>query len=114
MTSYDISRRRGDTKVIGFKLYADKAAGIPLNLTGYSFKLTVDPEQAPTTSANNLFSLTGIVDDPASGYVKFAPSVNDVNVEPGTYFYDIEITDPEGKTNTPILAKIKFSQDITK
>ena len=113
-TDYDLFRRRGDTKPFAFKFWADKKAGVLLNLTGYSFILTVDPESAPETSANNVFSLAGVVDDAASGIVEFEPVYADVDVAPGTYYYDIQVTDPDGKTDTPVLAKVKFGQDITK
>lgn len=63
-----ITRKRGDT-------YADeitvksKATGLPINITGYTFTMTLDPLKDPLTATNNLYSLVGtIIDAPAGGW----------------------------------------------
>lgn len=109
-----IERRRGDTKIIKFKLWADKASQIPLDITGFTFKLTVDPEKAPEDSSNNLFTLVGVIIDPLQGTVKFEPTEEQMDIAPATYYYDLEVTDAAGKIDTAKLDKFKIKQDITK
>lgn len=108
-----ITRKRGDT-------YADeitvksKATGLPINITGYTFKLTVDPKKDPLTADNNLFSITGTILNPIAGTVEFAPSEPQSDQVPGTYYYDIEMIDGAGRVRTIELDKYVFTQDITK
>jgi len=107
-----ITRRRGDT-------YADlitvtDSTGAPINITGYTFQLTVDPEKAPATAANNLFSITGTILDAIAGTVEFAPSALQADQTPGTYFYDIQMVDGLGRIRTIALDKWVVTQDITK
>ena len=77
-----ITRKRGDT-------YADeitvksKATGLPINITGYTFTMTLDPEKSPATAANNLYSLTGTIVDAPNGRVEFAPSALQADQTPG-------------------------------
>jgi len=110
--SDEISRRRGDTKPIAFKFWADKSAGIPLDISLFSFILTVDPSKAPVDATNNLFSLVGEIY--AEGSVRFLPTALQMDITPGTYFYDLQVTDAEGFIGTEKLDKFKVSQDITK
>jgi len=108
----DITRRRGDT-------YADpvqvtsQATKSPVNVTGYTFVLTVDLKQSPTTSANNLFVLTGVITDAANGIVEFAPTAAQTD-RIGKFYYDIQMTDSAGRLRTIDSGKYTFQQDISK
>lgn len=111
----EILRYRGDTKVIVFQLWSDKEAGVKLDITDYTFKLTVDPKKAPTDDVNNLFSLDGtIVGVATDGKVMFEPTAINTNQPPGTYYFDFEVIDASGKIGTEMLDKFKITQDITK
>jgi len=110
----EITKYRGDTKPIKFILYENQAAGIRLDITSYSFKLTVDPSKAPVNSDNNLFTLTGVITDASNGEVQFEPTSVQMDQTPATYYFDFEITDANGKTETAVLDKFKIVQDITK
>ncbi len=112
----DIDYVRGDTKPIRLTI-TGATSGDPVDLTGCSFILTVDPAKAPTDASNNLMALTGVVDADQitnPGKVMFEPSVSDTN-HTGTYYYDIQMTDANGYINTFVSGfKFKLGQDITK
>lgn len=108
----ELTRKRGDT-------YADEvavtdSAGTAIDITGYTFTMTVDPERYPATAANNLFSLTGVITDAANGLVEFAPSAVQADQTPGRYWYDIQMTDAAGKIRTIVADRYTIQQDITK
>lgn len=107
----DITRKRGDTYADEFTITT--ASGDPVDITGYSFLLTIDPEKAPLTSANNLYQLTGTILDAPAGRVEFAPS--DVQADQvGSFFYDVQMVDGASRKRTIVSAKYKYVQDITK
>ena len=107
-----ITRRRGDT-------YADlitvtDSTGAPIDITGYSFKMTLDPEKSPATAANNLYQITGTIIDGPAGRVEFAPSTVQADQVPGAYYYDVQMIDGAGRIRTIALDKYAYTQDITK
>lgn len=108
----DLERKRGDT-------YADEIAvtstitDLPIDITGYSFKLTLDPDKNPIDASGNVYVLTGSIIDAANGIVGFSPSAVEAD-QLGTFFYDIEMTDGAGKIRTIEKGKYKYLQDITK
>ncbi len=108
-----ITRKRGDT-------YADeitvksKATGLPINIAGYSFTMTLDPLKDPLTAANNLYSLVGTIIDAPAGRVEFAPSALQADQPPGVYYYDVQMIDGAGRKRTIALDKYKYEQDISK
>ncbi len=107
-----ITRKRGDTYPDVFKLW-DKETRLPLPIPGWTFTLTVDPLENPADALGNLFSLTGVIIDEAGGEVGFAPSALQAN-HVGTYYYDVQGTDPLGKVRTIAKDTYTFVQDITK
>lgn len=108
-----ITRRRGDT-------YADEiivtseVTGAAMNVTGYTFKLTVDPSKAPADGTTKLYEVVGTIVDGPAGKVEFAPTEQQANQTPGTYYYDIQMTDGNGRKRTIALDKYVYQQDITK
>lgn len=108
----DITRKRGDTYADEFVL-TSKTTRLPINLTGYTFLLTVDPEKAPTGTTNNLYQLSGTILDAAAGRVEFAPSATQAD-HVGTYYYDVQMVDGTGRKRTVVAGKYKYEQDITK
>ena len=110
-----IYRHRGDTKPILFQLWEDQENELPLDIDGFTFTFTVDPSERPIDDSNNLFQLVGsIIGAPADGKVMFYPSEVNTDLPPRTYYYDFEVVDAEGYIDTPVLAKFKIYQDITK
>ena len=107
----DIERRRGDTKRIGYTILQDSIATDVSS--GYSFLLTVDPEKYPVDATNNLFQLTGMIIDGPNGVIAFPITATQAD-NLGTYYYDIQMIDPNSEKLTICIGKIKFKQDITK
>lgn len=103
---------RGDSDAKGFII--QDSAGVVVDITGFTFKLTVNSEKDPTTTVNQQFTVVGAIVDAALGKVAFSPSITDTDIAPDTYFYDIEQTDGSGKISTVIIGKCVIVQDITK
>jgi hypothetical protein len=110
--SLDLCFQRGDTLPWTFTI--KDSAGAAVNITGFSFLLTVDPSPEPTTSANNLFQLTGTITFPLSGIVQFEMSSVQADQVPGEYYFDLQMTDGAAKKRTVAKGKFVFEQDITK
>lgn len=108
----DIVRKRGDTYANEF-IFTSKATGLPINLTGYTFILTVDPSKAPLDATNNLFQITGAIIDAAAARVEFAPSAVQAD-HVGTFYFDLQLVDAAGRKRTVDSGKYKLEQDITK
>lgn len=103
---------RGDSDAKGFII--QDSAGVAVDITGFSFKMTVNSDRDPTDQVNEQFTITGVIGVAANGTVSFAPTVIDTNITPGIYFYDIEQTDVSGAIKTVIKGRVKIIQDITK
>jgi len=123
----DISRKRGDRKPLTFTLTED---GVPIPVAGYTALLTInsikdpDLEVSPNTGTQ-IFQASGgpatsPLPSPADGRISIdmsmfgnnSPSSDDV--QPGSYFYDIEVTDADGFECTVLEGKFVVRQDITK
>jgi hypothetical protein len=107
-----IERHRGDTyaNVLTFK----NADGTALNLTGYTLVLTVDRRREPSDGTTQLFQLTGTLTDAPNGKASFTPTLMQAGATPGTYYYDVQLTDGSGAIKTAGPGKYVFKQDITK
>jgi hypothetical protein len=109
-----ITRYRGDTQPIDVVVTElVLGAEVPLNVTGATFLLTVDPSKTPADASNNLFQLVGTITDAAFGAVSFYPTATDVDAV-GKFFYDVQMTDGSGRKRTIVKDSFKLLQDITK
>ena len=108
----DIVRKRGDTYADEFIL-KNKGTGLPIDINGCTFLMTLDPEKAPTTSENNVYQIVGSVVDAAAGRVEFAPTAEQAD-RVGNYFFDVQMVDTAGRKRTVDSGKYKYEQDITK
>jgi hypothetical protein len=108
----DITRKRGDTaKLMSYITYGDDGSAV--DISGCTFLLTVDPSKAPVDATNNLFQLVGQVIDSAGGEVAYPISEEQAD-QVGRYYFDEQMTNPDGEILTIDSGKIKFTQDITK
>lgn len=108
----DITRKRGDTYADDYTI-TNKTTGLPINITGYTFTLTVDPSAAPVDDTANLYSLTGTIIDGPTGRVEFAPTAMQAD-QLGKFFFDVQMTDGAGRKRTIDSGKYTYTQDITK
>ena len=102
---------RGDSDARGFIVQND--AGVAIDITGFTFRLTVNTEKDPAPGTE-LFTVVGSITDAPAGQVAFAPTSGQTDQTPGTYFYDIEQTDVGGLISTLIKGKCQILQDISK
>ena len=108
----DIKRKRGDTAADVFTL--TDSAGAALNITGFSFLLSVSSLENPPDSTNQLYQLTGAIIDATGGIVEFTPSAANADQDPEVYFYDVQMTDGASRIKTIEKGKYEYEQDITK
>jgi len=111
-TKINYSRHRGDTYAI--QIAIKDAAAAAIDITGFSFLLTVDPSETPTDALANIYQLTGTIDDGPNGLASFAPDATDALAAPGNYFYDIQQIDAGTLVRTIAKGKWEILQDITK
>ena len=104
----DICATRGDSTPMTFQM--QDAAGNDLTITGRTYIFTVNTEEEPTDSSNEVFNLTGTVSTPN---VTFAPTTANMNQTPADYFYDLQ-EDNAGDLRTVAKGKFEIKQDITK
>jgi len=110
----EIDWYRGDSYPLELTI-KDKATGMVIDITGYSFLLTVDTLQSPPDDTTKVFDVVGVLNgDPTTGKVSFTPTVTDTNKTPGSYFYDVEMTDASSNIRTIAKSKWKMLQDISK
>ena len=107
-----ICRYRGDTYPWTFTI--KESDGAVINITGFGFRLTVDPDEDPADAANNLFELTGIVTDGPNGIVQFGMDATEADQVPDSYFYDLEWVDTDSKIRTIAKSIFEFKQDVSK
>lgn len=107
-----LSRSRGDTFADEFAIKSADT-GLPIDLAGCTFLMTVDPSPTPETVDNTIFQLTGMIVDAAAGRVEFAPNDLQTN-HVGSFYFDIQITDALGRKRTLKYGSYVLIQDITK
>jgi hypothetical protein len=111
MPMSDITRFRGDTIPIVFNVTSN---GVAVDITSWSFTLTIDPSTNPADAAKNVLQLTGTLTAPLTGEVTFTMTALQADIAPGTYHYDVQGTDGAGVIRTFGVAKFVIDQDITK
>ncbi len=104
---------RGDfySKTFVFK---DRVTQQVLDLTDYSFTLTVSSNVNPPDEVDKLFSVAGVVTEPLLGKVVFNFLQEHTNIPPKEYFYDIEMSKSTNYKRTIYKDKFIIYQDITK
>lgn len=107
-----ITRYRGDT--VPDRVIVKNSAGTVIDITGYSFKLTVNSSKEPTSTSGQLMQVTGVITDAPAGTVEFSPTADQADQEPGKYYYDIQMTTDTAKIQTIVTGAYVFKQDITK
>jgi hypothetical protein len=106
---------RGDSPVFGFTL--NDSSGTPINVTGYTFEMTVDtledPPETSDPSSTEVFQVTGTIVDGPNGRFSFQPTSINTNQTPAEYFYDVSYINGTEKV-TLIKSTLEIRQDIGK
>lgn len=124
----NITRKRGDRRP--FILTLRDSDGNPIDVAGFTAILTVNtvkdpnvevsPETGEIVYQTTGAELTSPTPSPLDGKIRIdmsdfggkqSPSAA---VQPGNYFYDIEVTDVDGFPTTVLEGKFSVKQDITK
>lgn len=105
-----IVRRRGDTKRIRVCVKSLVAAE---DISGASFKFTVNRFPYPTGAATQVFQVPGDVIDAANGIVEFPIEDGNENIA-GFYYFDVEMVDPAGSVDTILFGWYHVKEDITR
>ena len=108
----DICISRGDTNPFTFTIVDEDDAVV--NITGFSYLLTVDPSESPVDASGNLFGLVGTVTDGPNGVVEFGMSLAQSDQTPQVYFHDTQQTDGSSNVTTVARGRFEIQQDITK
>jgi len=114
-TECNIEKRRGDTKDVQVRLTSDGAA---IDVNGYTARLTIDTRKEPTDTSTQVFQTTATLNSPATdGILRFDFALfasASPEISPGSYYYDVEVTDAGGEIFTPLIGKFVVKQDISK
>ena len=111
----NFERRTDMTKDIIIRLKS-KATGLPLDVTGFTAVLTMDPSPNPPDNTNNVFTAPGapVVGQETDGQISFDfAGFATAGVAPNTYFYDVCVTDPAGDTCVVLIGKYIIKQKIS-
>jgi hypothetical protein len=114
VASPTITRFRGDTKADLFTI--KRSNGQLVDITGFTFRMTVNDLENPSTGTpgNILMAITGVITNATKGEVEFAPTALQADQTPGSYFYDVEMTDVASRITTIAKGSYVFTQDISK
>lgn len=112
MSGPSISRYRGDT--IPDEFTVTDSSGAAVNITGFTFRMTLDELSNPPDATTKLVEIVGVITDAANGVVEFAWSALNADQAPGGYYYDIEMTDALSRVQTLTIGRYTFVQDISK
>lgn len=103
-----VRRFRGDTHTQRFTVLDTNKN--PIDITGWTFALTIDPDRSPTSADNNVGVFAGTIADGPNGVVDFDPT----GVPAGDYWFDLQGTDTAGRIRTIAKDRWFVEQDITK
>jgi hypothetical protein len=112
--AFDICITRGDSTPMSVTITDDAATPAPIDITGFTYLLTVDPSESPADGTGNLFQLAESNTPGVDGVVVFSPSTTDTDQTPSDYFFDIQQTDAGANLRTVAKGKFTVLQDITK
>ena len=112
IANIDITRKRGDN--FPFQLTLKDSGGTAVDITGFTFRMVADPSNAPADDTNNLFDLAGVIVTAEDGIFQFEPTTSDMDVEPGTYFYEVQMIDASSKVRSIVAGTFIVEQDIVK
>lgn len=106
----DIKRTRGDT--FPFDIYI-KLNGSVIDISGYTFLLTVHKSQAPDAGGSEEFQISPAIQDGPNGVIRVTLLPAEADIAPRRYYYDLQMTNGASIRTVGKGAWI-VEQDITK
>lgn len=91
--------------------YTYTVGGSNVDITDYIFIFTLNREKEPIDDSQQIYQVTATIVEAGDGELSFQITTE---IEPGDYFYDIQVTKPNGNVRTLEKGKFKVIQDITK
>ena len=110
--SANFCRSRGDT--FPFTITFTDSSGSAIDITGFTYLLTVDPDPDPSDATNNLFQNTPVVTDGPNGVITVTLTPAQADQTPDLYFFDLQQTDTGGFVRTVLKGEWEVVQDVTK
>jgi hypothetical protein len=110
----ELERKRGDTAPDVLLVLNPEDPTLPLDVTGFSYKLTINSLKSPPDDTTQLLQVNGTVVNGPLGRVEFAWTAPQADQVPGKYWYDIQQTDGAGRIKTIAKNRYIVYQDITK
>ena len=107
----DICVTKEDSEPFSFTI--QDGDGVAIDVTGFTFLLTVDPSNEPPDDTTKIFQLAGALTDPTNGIITFSPSAIDLDQDPSDYFYDVYRTNVGGDGRTIIKGKFTIDPQVT-
>lgn len=106
---------RGDTQVISLQCYQSDNV-TPLDLTGATVYFTVNSSNAPTDDTSAAFQkTTSSHTAPTLGQTSITINASDTqSLTPGTYYYDVQVTDASGHKTSLKKDVFVINSDITR
>ena len=105
---------RGDTRRYTIKLTDQE--GRPVSVDGCEFVMTFKTDPTlPDDEAAIQVVVTGHEDDPSDpkGEVVIVLDASITRVDPGLYYYDIQMKTPTGEITTLLAGTVQILQDVT-
>lgn len=109
----DICISRGDDQPLSIT-FMDPGGTTPTDLTGKSYKLTVDSREEPDDASTKVFDVTGVNGAILSAGIVAFPFATANVAELLDVFCDIQETNASAKDLTATKGKFVIEQDITK
>lgn len=105
---------RGDTAEITLAFVEADDPDTAYSLSGLTLTITSNTERNPTTDDNEQWSVAMTLVSAPDGTAKFSLNATQADMEPGTYFFDVESVDGLAKIKTLFKGSFIVLQDINK
>lgn len=111
MSSSEITLFRGDDVTFTVQVNDNSNTGIDITGCALFFSVKVNSTDSDTDAliSKKVTSHT----DPTAGTTAISLSATDLNIKPGTYYYDFQLVDTGGLVTTYSVGRFIIMQDIT-
>lgn len=105
---------RGDTAFITLAFVQAADPDTAYDLTGLTLTITANTERNPTDDDNEVWSVAMTTVSASGGTAKFSLDATQADMDPGTYYFDVESVDGSSKLKTLYKGSFIVLQDINK